>query len=63
MAKSTYEVLRCGAGYERLQDALNKMTDEQGEVISILPDHGGGLSSAFGSGQTYGFLIVVRRPA
>jgi ribulose-5-phosphate 4-epimerase/fuculose-1-phosphate aldolase len=62
VAKSTYEVIQCPVGYQALQNALNQMADEPGDVISVLPDHG---LAAFGetSGNTRGYLIVFRRTA
>jgi hypothetical protein len=63
MAKSTYEVLKCSAGAENLKDALNGILDDELEVISVLPDHGGTFLGLAGSGETYGYLIVLRRAA
>jgi hypothetical protein len=60
MAKTTYEVLSCPPGQEELQTALDDLADRPCDVISVVPNHGGG---AFGStsGNTEGYLIVVRR--
>jgi hypothetical protein len=59
MATPTYKVIPCPPGHDKLQDALNAMSEDT-EVISVLPDHRGVFMGTFGSGEVYGYLIVVR---
>jgi hypothetical protein len=62
MAKTTYEVIHCPPGRDKLQNALNDLADRPCDVISVVPDYGSGV---FGSttGSTQGYLIVVCRAA
>jgi hypothetical protein len=61
--KWKHEVIEISAGAKSLRDALAQLDAQGAEVISVLPDTGGRLMSMLGSGDVWGLMIVVRRPA
>lgn len=61
--KWTHEVIEIGAGAKSLRKALAELDAQGAEMISVLPDTGGPVMSIFGSGDVFGLMIVVRRPA
>ena len=58
MAKPSYEVIKCEAGQENLQKAVNDIAD-RGEIVSVVPDYREGLFGGT-SGEPLGYLIVAR---
>jgi len=55
-----HQVIECGAGVDNLRKALAKIDKDGYDVVSVVANQGGPLMAIFGSGDSFGFLIIVR---
>lgn len=55
-----YDVIECSLGTKNLKAAVNSISEQGWEIVSVVENHGGSFVGIFGSGASLGFLIVVK---
>lgn len=55
-----HSVIECRSGAKNLAQALDDIDAQGLEVVSVVANQGGPLMSIMGSGDSFGFLIIVR---
>ena len=57
-----HEIVECEQGKKALSEALAYIDGRGWEVVAIVPNTGGPTWSAMFSGDSYGLMIVVKKP-